>query len=184
MDERRLVQRLQRGESGAYSALLDHYKRPVYGYLCRCGVDAATRDDLFQEIFLKVQRAIHSFQTDRALRPWIFTIAANTVRSYYRKQRVHELVYPEEIASSSPTSQDISEARETAEWIEKKMATLPFAQREVIALVCIEQMPQAEVAAALQIPLNTVKTLLRRGRCQLAKCLARRNARMAFEDDR
>ncbi len=50
LDERAWLARHCRGDSTAFPALLEAYRRPVYGYLVRCGVAAADRDDLFQSV--------------------------------------------------------------------------------------------------------------------------------------
>ena len=81
----------------------------------------------------------------------------------------------------APDSQQLAEARETAAWVEKAIAALPFSQREVVVLCCIEQLPQDDVAAALGMPVNTVKTHLRRARIALAQALARRQAALRRE---
>ena len=72
-------------------------------------------------------------------------------------------------------------ARQTATWLEEEIRRLPFMQREVLVLACIENLAHKEIAAALELPLNTVKTHLRRARLALVRQLARRNASMQRE---
>ena len=84
LEERAWLPRHCRGDRNAFEALLAAYRRPIYNYLVRTGVAAADRDDIFQNIFLKVHRAAQSYQSSRPLRPWLFTIAANTVRTHFR----------------------------------------------------------------------------------------------------
>jgi RNA polymerase sigma-70 factor (ECF subfamily) len=172
------------GDGQAFTELVERFRRPVYGYLVRCGVEESARDDLFQDIFAAVHRAAASYGADRPLRPWLFTIVANLVRSHYRKARVREVVLlPTDLAfaATAPDTQQLAEARETAAWLERAIAALPFAQREVIALCCVEQLPQDEAAALLDLPVNTVKTHLRRARIALAQALARRQAALRRE---
>ena len=61
------------------------------------------------------------------------------------------------------------------------VAGLPLLQREVIVLSCVEGLPQQEVAAILEIPVNSVKANLRRARLALAKVLLRRQVASARE---
>ena len=84
LDERHWLARHCRGDRDAFGELMNAYQAPLYGYLVRCGVPAASRDDVFQEIFVKVHLAAASYQPSRPLRPWLFTIAANSVRNYLR----------------------------------------------------------------------------------------------------
>ncbi len=177
LEERMLLVRHRNGEQEAFRELVSRYRAPTYGYLVRCGVSPLDRDDLFQEIFIKVHRAAASYQPERPLHPWLFTIVANTVRTYHRKRRVHELVFNERLpepVAAAPDSLRATEAKETVDWLEREIPTLPAMQREVLLLVCVEGMRLALVADALDIPLNTVKTHLRRARMKLTGKLALR----------
>lgn len=179
IEEGQLLVRHRGGDAEAFAELVARYRRPVYSYLVRCGVEAAARDDLFQEVFTNIHRAAGSYQLERPVKPWVFTIVANIVRGHYRKSRVREAVVAAtdlEPNDSAPDSHQLIEARETAAWIERAIAALPFSQREVVVLCCIEQLPQDDVAATLGMPVNTVKTHLRRARSALAQALARRQA--------
>ncbi len=178
LDERRLLPLYVGGDKRAFVELLTRYRAPVFGYLVRCGVPAAVRDDLFQEIFEKVHRSASSYQPDRPLKPWLFTVVANTVRSHYRRQRVDQLVFVEERAAGDlPDAQALAESRETLAFIEAEIQRLPFVQREVMVLCCIEGLEAQEVATILDAPVNTIKTHLRRARLTLTRALARRRAR-------
>lgn len=180
LDERRLLVRHQQGDAEAFPQLVAQYRRPVYGYLVRCGIESTARDDLFQEVFLKIHAAAASYQPDRPLKPWIFTVVANTVRSHYRKLRVRQLVFLDGGTSDPPAPTPSGEAtalaHETAIWMQQALEDLPFTQREVVALCCIESMEQKDVAKVLDMPVATVKTHLHRARAALARKLARRNA--------
>lgn len=175
-----LLVRHRRGDAAAFADFVARYRRLVYGYLVRCGVEEAARDDVFQEIFAAIHRAASSYQAERPLKPWVLAIVANTVRSHHRKARWRtSALSPTEASpddSAAPDSHQLAEARETAGWMERAIAALPVAQREVVTLCCIEQLPQDDVAAALGMPVNTVKTHLRRARIALAQGLARRTA--------
>ncbi len=179
-DERDLLLRHRRGDTEAFAGLVAEYRRPVYSYLVRCGVAEPDRDDLFQDIFIKIHRSAAQYQADRPLHPWLFTIVANTVRTYYRKKKVREMVFADasgpEPQAPAADSERQAMARQTAAWLEGDIQKLPLAQREVLILTCIENLPQKEVAEALNLPINTVKTNLRRARLALIAKLARHNA--------
>ena len=180
-DESNLLPRYRDGDPDAFPELLQAYRAPVYGYLVRCGVPEDARDDLFQTIFLKIVQAADSYQSNRPLKPWLFTIVANTVRSHFRKRRVQNLVFPEGVKDPAPGSQAVSEARETTSWLKEKIADLPLAQREVLVLACMEGLSLKEVHKILNLPLGTVKTHLRRARLTLTKALVRRKHRSKRE---
>lgn len=178
-DARDPLLRHRDGDPEAFAALVADYRRPVYSYLIRCGVAEGDRDDLFQAAFLRIHRAAPQYRAELPSHPWIFTIVANEVRSYLRRRRVRELVFASpaerEPEDTAPGGERAAQARETVAWLEGQIRLLPLAHREVLILVSLEGRPLAEVAQALGVPLNTVKTHLRRARLVLSQKLARRH---------
>ena len=185
LEHRRLLTRHCTGDQTAFTELVQLFKARVYGYVRRAGVNPAAADDLFQEIFLKIHRAADQYRPELPLEPWLFTIVANTVRSHFRTHQQRMLrEAPEEESSEeeteqrtkSPSAEEAASAGETVRWLERALGDLPFTQREVLLLVTVEHLPQNEVARMLGIPVNTVKTLLRRGREGLARAYAKRES--------
>ena len=161
------------------------YRRPVYSYLVRSGVAEADRDDVFQGIFLKIHAAAETYDPARPLAPWLFTIVANSVRNHFRDRApagapnggpTAPADDPPDPPDPNPGPERIASARQTLAWLEQALTTLPPAQREVLLMVAIVGLRQQDVAQALDLPLNTVKTHLRRARLALAAHLAARNA--------
>jgi len=184
-NERDLLLLHRGGDPEAFARLVAEYRRPVYSYLVRCGVADTERDDLFQEIFIKIHAAAPQYDDNRPLHPWLFTIVANTVRTYHRKNKVREMVFADppvvEPRSANPDGERNAMARQTAAWLEREVRKLPLAQQEVLILTCIENLPQKEVAGILDLPVNTVKTHLRRARLALIDRLARRDTNKSGE---
>jgi len=177
-DLREPLVRHREGDPEAFAALVADYRRPVYSYLIRCGIAEADRDDLFQSVFLRIHRAAAQYRSDLPSHPWIFTIVANEVRSHIRRRRVRELVFAapaeHEPTDPAPDGERTVQARETVLWLEEEVRRLPLPQREVLILASLEGRPLEEVAQVLGLPLNTVKTHLRRTRLLLSEKLARR----------
>ncbi len=173
-----LMARHQRGDDGAFAELVGIFRAPIHNYFVRCGVDEATRDDLLQETFTKIHAGAATYRPERPLKSWVFTIAANTVRSYFRKRAVQNRVFSDadgpDAVAQDPNSYDLAAAHEAANWLGEAVSRLPLLQREVILLACIEGLEHQETAEILDIPVNSVKTNLRRARLTLAKDLARR----------
>ena len=180
LEERTWLTRHYRGDSSAFPALLEAYRRPVYSYLVRGGVAEADRDDVFQNIFLKIHSAANSYDPIRPLAPWLFTIVANTVRNHLRDRPIPfspaQNEDPPEAPDPNPGPEHITTVRETLTWLEQALLALPLVQREVLLLTAIVGLRQKDVAQFLNLPLNTVKTHLRRARLALAAGLAERNA--------
>ena len=92
MDQRRGLCAL---EPGALAAFFDVYFDRIYGYVRRLVRDEHLAEDLTQDIFLHIHRAFGTYDPSRALRPWVFTIATNKLRDYWRSKS-HRDVQSEE----------------------------------------------------------------------------------------
>lgn len=166
-----------RGDQQAFAQLMQAYRKPVYSFLVRNGLDAQSRDDVFQEIFLKVHKSAHTYQANRPLSPWIFTIAINTVRNTKRKNQLIslDLEAAEAVEDEQPSPENTAQLDETIDWLEQAVIQLPAAQAEAFTLSIVQGMKIKEVGAALGLPINTIKTQLRRARQTLLAAFQAQN---------
>ena len=184
LERRKLLARHCAGDANAFPELVKLFGDPIYSYVIRSGVEAGARDDVVQEIFIKIHSQAHLYQAERPLEPWLFTIVANTVRSHYRKVRVREILGElpsEEARSVDQNAEERTQSKQTVEWLSGAIGRLPLQQQEVLNLCCVTGMEQKEVARILNMPVNTVKTHLSRARIALAKALSRRKAELRRE---
>ncbi|GMR22756.1 MAG: RNA polymerase sigma factor [Acidobacteriota bacterium] len=179
----RLLVAHREGDRDAFSHLVERYRRPVFGYLVRCGIADADRDDLFQEIFIKIHQRANQYDAARPLHPWLFTVVANTVRTYLRKQKLRSYFVWEpapdvpdipDIEDDAPDAESLASAQQTKTWLERAIRALPMPQREVLILATIENLPLKDIASILEMPINTVKTHVRRARMRLVESYERR----------
>jgi RNA polymerase sigma-70 factor (ECF subfamily) len=192
ISDRVLFDRHRRGDRAAFPALVGEFRARVFGYLTRCGVALADRDDLFQEVFLRVHRAGSSGETaapSGALAPWIMTITVNVVRSHFRKLSVRNVVAlhadPDDgVASADRGPESALAAKQTTVWLEEAMLKLPLEQREALVLCAVEGLELADAAEALGVPSETVKTRVRRARIALAEARSRLAVRADREESR
>lgn len=186
IEDRDLVLRYAAGETALFAELMRRYKAPIFGYIVRCGVRHPACDDLFQDVFLNVHRAAGRYKPDYPVRPWLFTIAANAVRSHFRKSNVLRRWFsPNEVPdqpSVEPSLQLAREGDELAEFLDGRIEKLPLKQREVLVLCCIEQMSLDDTSQVLEMPLESVKTNLKRARASLAKDIERRSLASTREE--
>lgn len=198
LSERNWLPRHHRGDPDAFGELLAAYRTLVMTLLFRYGVETAHRDDLFQEVFLKVHRAAGRYRPSEPLRPWLVSIVLNTVRNHRRasgrsrhamNQWQAQLGDPEhdgpvpgadarvaDAATTTPGPDDEMDHAATVNWLERQITALPDPQRDVLVLSTVKGLRMKEIARLLRIPENTVKTHLRRARLALAERLAERDA--------
>lgn len=74
----------------ALEAFFDHYFARVYSYIRRLVREEHLAEDLTQDVFLHVQRSLPSYDPERPLAPWVYTIATNKVRDLWRSRRHQE----------------------------------------------------------------------------------------------
>jgi len=172
-----LVRAAQTGDEAAFAKLVQRFLPVVYSLALRTLANRADAEDAVQEIFLKAYQALARFEPGRAIHPWLYTIALNHLRSL-RRRRVFrrrdetlplvEAVLPAPEALEPEAS---AMAHETRRLVDAALAGLTPMQRKVFVLRQIQGLSTAETATLLDLPANTVKTHLRRGRRRIADAL-------------
>ena len=135
--------------------------------LCR---RADMADDLVQSTVERAVKARGRFDPSTRLQPWLFRILRNAWIDNGRRQatrgtEVDVADMPEAAVYDGPRA---VEAALLLKQTETALATLPDEQRQVIVLVCFEELTYAEAAGVLDIPIGTVMSRLARGRVALA----------------
>ncbi|MEM9383221.1 MAG: sigma-70 family RNA polymerase sigma factor [Planctomycetota bacterium] len=138
----------------ALGQLFDHYFPLIHGRVLRLVKDPHAAEDLVQEIFLHVFRALPSYDPSRPLAPWMFTITMNKVRDHWRDRRSRAAAQPlpseEESLDPALVSCEGSpgaemESSELARQIEAAVADLPASMRTTFQLRSTDGMRYAEM---------------------------------------
>ena len=133
--------------------------------------DRAEAEDVTQETFLRAWKALPDWQPRAKFSTWACTVALNLCRDRLRKkkpvlmdelpERVDSALRPEEALASQQGLQDIA----------KKIAALPERQREALTLCALEGMSNIEAAAAMEVGVRALESLLARARRSLRASL-------------
>jgi RNA polymerase sigma-70 factor, ECF subfamily len=154
----------------AIALLLPAFRRRVFGLAYSFLRDRDAAEDVTQEVFIKVWRALPGFDGRASMSTWIYAIARNASLSALRALRPQSsLSDPEVIAaveSINPTPSADTLAERAA--ILRLLDQLPTKQRQVVMLFYMEEQSHEEVATMLAMPVGTVKTLLHRARGRLS----------------
>jgi RNA polymerase sigma-70 factor (ECF subfamily) len=162
-----LMERVQSGDAAAYRALFERHGDRVFGYLSRLSGDAERGADLTQETFLRVWRARATWTPGRAVRPWIFGIAANAARDAARA-RGRRPVEVELSAHDAPAGGPVpGQARD----LERALRALPDPLREAFLLAVVEGLDHNELARQLQISPDNARARVSRARAALRRAL-------------
>ena len=168
---------VQQGNANDLAGLVQRHHSPLVGFLYRMtGGDRKLAEDLVQETFLRVLRAIDRYRYPRPFKPWLYTIATNLVRDHYKRADVRRTVSTpvDEIQLSGqhdPLPEEALEADEAMQQVVAALMQLPDHQREVVILRYTQELPLNDIAAALDIPVGTVKSRLSLGLRRLREML-------------
>jgi RNA polymerase sigma-70 factor, ECF subfamily len=151
----------------------------VWRSLRRLGVAPSALDDAVQEVFVVVCRRLHTLHGEPQLRPWLFSIATHVAHKARRTgQRRGAEPLPEVLLDQSSLSpQEAAAQAEAVRVVYALLEQLSPPQRTVFVLAHLEQFTAPEIAATLDLPLNTVYSRLRAGRAAMEAALCRHRAR-------
>lgn len=173
-----LIRMYHEGDADAFGVLFDRHYASVYHFARTMLGDAGGAEDVLQETFLAVARAGRSYTPRGRFRAWLMRIVRNRCLNRIASQRARRAALAETgldvvcPAAADPSPPQRAEAREQADALRLAIATLPERQREAITLYAFDRMTYREVAEVLDMPINTVKTLIHRARANLARALA------------
>ncbi|MEJ7599181.1 MAG: sigma-70 family RNA polymerase sigma factor [Kofleriaceae bacterium] len=168
-DDAQLIAACRRGEARAMERLYHQYKRRVFGMAHRI-VGGSDAEEVAQEVFVRVFRALASFRGDSALSTWIYRLTVNASLSHLaRRGRRHEVGDDglAEVAAPPIAERDSALAAR----IEAALANLPPGYRAILVLHDVEGLSHEECAAILECRVGTCKSQLHKARARMRDLL-------------
>lgn len=165
-----LIAIAQRGDVTAFELLYDRHKGPAYSLARRITGTDGNADDVVQETFISVWRAIERYDPRRAsVRTWLMRIVHRRAIDQLRSSTVHSkrradgegLV--EDLTANEPAPESIALASEQSDLVRGALSGLPDDQRKAIELAYFSGFSQTEIAEITGLPLGTVKGRMRLG---------------------
>ncbi|HSE95452.1 MAG TPA: sigma-70 family RNA polymerase sigma factor [Methylomirabilota bacterium] len=176
-DSPELVARLRRGDAGAFEELVIAHQHRIYGVALRMLGDRAAAEDVAQEVFLRVHRAIGDFRGEAKLSTWLYAIASRLCLSRLGAGPRRGATADEEaLARLADTGADPSDEAERSEReaaLHRAIGELADDRRIVVVLCDLEGLSYDEIAATLGVPVGTVRSRLHRARLDLKEKLER-----------
>jgi len=172
------ILRAQAGDREAIAALVAEQQRYVYSIAMSITRDPTDAADLTQDALIRFIRAIGSYRGDTRLTTWLYRLVVNLGIDRMRRRGAPPIRLDDEsveidIASDDPVD-DVAgsvERVEQARAVRHAVARLPDAQRLALTLHYFEDMRYEDIADVMGVPLNTVKSHIRRGKERLAVLL-------------
>jgi RNA polymerase sigma-70 factor, ECF subfamily len=172
-----LVRGLLRQDVSAFEQLYDRHSRIVYSLVLRILQQAATAEEVVQDVFLQLWRNAASYDSARGpFVPWLLTMARNRALDHLRlkseRQRRREDQTDElpPVASAPDYERELDERRRV-ERVRALMSGFEPQQKRAIELAYFEGLSHSEIAEKLKEPLGTVKSWIRNGLLRLKEGL-------------
>jgi RNA polymerase sigma-70 factor (ECF subfamily) len=160
------------GESAAFRVIFERYAPLLLRAMLRELYVREEASDLVQQTFLQLHRARADFDASQKLKPWVFTIAMNLKREYFRRKKRRPERSLDGEALSEPAVGALGADRvEAQRTLARVLATLPADQREVIELHWFDGLEFPEVAQVVGASVNAVKVRAHRGYVRLRAAL-------------
>jgi RNA polymerase sigma-70 factor (ECF subfamily) len=171
-----LVEQLRRGDEAAFDAVYDAFNLRLFTFLLRLTRRHDVAEDLLEETWLRLVKHAHRLQPDTRLGAWLFTVARNLHVSYIRSRLIEDStaaglmsLWPISLERSSPF--EATAANELERRIERALASLPSASREVLLLVGVAGLDHSDAADVCGITPQALRQRLHRARTMLARVL-------------
>ncbi len=170
-EEQILVKQAQKGDREALSKLWDAITPKLFGYLVNTLKDKTLAEDIFQNTWLKVIQALPQFRyKGNSVSSWIFAIARNECRQYWRNNKGEVELLDDQMAEVS--SPDANKTTDDRLVVEKILKDLSEDDRELLRLRYIADLPIDEIAKVLNINFVAVRVRLYRAVSRARKLMA------------
>lgn len=166
------VERALDEDHSAQRVLVKRYQGPIFAYIYRWLRNRADAEDLTQDVFIKMFRALHTYSRKSSFRAWLYRIARNRVIDYLRRKKPAAVdINVVVVKDGNPTPIQVHERTSEQEMLTKVIETLPPLYREVLLLRHRDELSYEEIVEMTGIALGTIKARLHRARHMLKKQL-------------
>src|SRR6266481_3058201 len=135
--DERLMLAFSQGSSEAFTELFSRYKQPIYGFFRRRVAEPAHAEELTQETFLALLRAVARYEPRALFRTYLYAIGLKILRAHRRKAAFRATFFGHQNCNPDPAKADATEA---SLWVSRAVAKLALIDREILMLREFEQL--------------------------------------------
>jgi RNA polymerase sigma-70 factor (ECF subfamily) len=178
-----LVRKILDGDQRKFEQIITLYERLVTHIVFRMVSDDLDREEICQEVFIKVYQNLSGFNFNAKLSTWIAKIAHNHCINYLRKHKLNllddiskpddnsEIQFTESLHTQSSSPDTESEQKDRKEIIKKEIEKLPEKYKIILTLYHIDELSYKDIGEITDMPEGTVKSYLFRARKILRESL-------------
>lgn len=175
-DDSLIMTDVREGEVEKLAILFERHHIPLFNFFIRLTGNAASSEDLVQDVFVRILKYRLTFQPQSPFAVWMYQIARNAHVDYLRKRRDKDMVQLDdqwaEAASHEPQPGEALETRREQALIRKALDSLPENKREVLLLSRFQNLKYREIAELQGCSEGAVKTIIYRALKDLARAYA------------
>lgn len=175
-----LIEQCLAGDQAAWDAIVRQNWRKVFNVAYKFVGRHDEAEDLTQDIFLKIFKALHTFDRRANFQTWIISISRNLCIDHYRSVRKERQTIARDVDSTTlqPAThergpQALAEHQDLRAQLRVALDALPKTLRTAVVLRDLQELSYQEIADRLGLPEGTVKSRINRGRIELAHQLRR-----------
>ncbi len=175
-----LIEQCLAGDQRAWEQIVRQNWRKVFNVAYKFVGKHDEAEDLTQDIFLKIFRALATFDRRANFQTWIISISRNLCIDHYRSVRKERQTIARDVDSSDlqPATSErgpyqVAEHQDLRAQLRQALETLPMTLRTAVVLRDLQELSYQEIADRLGLPEGTVKSRINRGRIELAHQLKR-----------
>lgn len=191
--DRKTIQSILSGDERQFERIIRDYKKLVIHIVSRLISNPSTREEICQDVFVKVFKNLASFEFNSKLSTWIARIAHNTTLSHLEKKKVslyedsnlesdegvsYEQTISEDLWGNHLTPDVLLEQKDLRDLMQKEILSLPDVYRTILGLFHVDEMTYEEISTTMGLPEGTVKSYIFRARKMLKDRLIRK-----FQDE-
>jgi RNA polymerase sigma-70 factor (ECF subfamily) len=173
-----LIARCLSGDQHAWEQIVRQHRRKVFNLAYKFVGRHDEAEDLTQDIFLKIFKALHTFDRRANFQTWLISISRNLCIDHYRSVRMERQTIARDVDASvlTPATKERGplaqlEQLDLKDLIRRALEKLPESLRTAVTLRDLQEYSYQEIADKLDLPEGTVKSRINRGRLELARQL-------------
>lgn len=171
VNENTLVQQILDGQVDEFQKIIEKYQKLVWHLVSKIVKSQADREDVSQDVFVKVYKNLNSFKFESKLSTWIGRIAYNSAINFIQKKKpeLYEDISPGGVTLDSLASTNVNPANFVGSQnvnaiLKKEIMNLPIQYKTIVTLYHLDEMNYNEIAEITTLPIGTVKSHLFRAR--------------------
>lgn len=170
-DSKRLVKKILAGNTKAFESLIEENQRLVSHIVFRMVSNQSDREEICQDVFMKVYQNLKGFQFESKLSTWIARIAYNTCINYLEKKKVpllDDCSLEEKTLDSFPSEgmlpDEHAEKNDLSQRLQREIDKMPVQFKTILTLYHLDNLSYSQITEIMQMPEGTIKSYLFRAR--------------------